>query len=355
MIKIRNRFFNIRLAGILLLAFLMQACGTKKQADTGEADRFDLLISYIESKGDFINSAAAPAVLGITEVLSYSGDKMLMIDLRLPEAYEKGHLESAVSVQPKELIDYFETRIDPSSFDTIVLLSEDGQDALFAVSLLRLLGYNQVFGVRYGMAWHKDFADIWKKNLSSKFQDKLEYSASPEKTPQQAYPVIMSAQEDAYSLLRSRAQMLLEQNPAENKVSAADVFAATSSFYIISYLNDGDYLIGHIPGSVLYQPKKSLSRSTALKTLPTDKPIIVYCHSAHVGSVTVAYLRLLGYNAKTLSYGTNSFMYDIHKEKIVKGLYSEDEILDFPLRTKSSAAPGIKPGQIKMKKSSGGC
>jgi rhodanese-related sulfurtransferase len=350
-----KRIINKQLAGLLLVAIVVYGCGTKKQAETINTDRFEMLISYIESSGDFINSPQAPAVLGITEVLSYAGSKMLMIDLRHPEAFEKGHIESAVSVQPKELIDYFETRIDPSSFDTIVLLSDDGQDALFAVSLLRLLGYDQVFGVRYGMAWHKDFADIWKTNISSRFQDKLVYSASPEKVPQVSYPVITSPMTDGYALLRDRAQALLEQNPAENKVSAADVFANPSSFYIVCYWNEQEYLTGHIPGSVLYLPKKSLSRTTALKTLPAEKPIVVYCNSGHHSSAAAAYLRLLGYNAKTLSFGTNGFMYDIHKEKIVKGLYSDSEMLDFPLRTKDATAPGIKPGQMNIKKSSGGC
>ena len=44
--------------------------------------------------------------------------------------------------------------------------------------------------------------------------------------------------------------------------------------------------------------------------LPVDKPVVVYCGTGHNSGFATAYLRLFGYNARTLKYGNNSFMYD---------------------------------------------
>ena len=47
-----------------------------------------------------------------------------------------------------------------------------------------------------------------------------------------------------------------------------------------------------------------------LKTLPADKPVAVYCYTGQTSAFLVAYLRLLGYDAKSVLYGTNGMIYD---------------------------------------------
>ena len=45
-------------------------------------------------------------------------------------------------------------------------------------------------------------------------------------------------------------------------------------------------------------------------SIPRDRSIVVYCGTGHNSGFATAYLRLFGYDARTLRYGNNSFMYD---------------------------------------------
>lgn len=67
---------------------------------------------------------------------------------------------------------------------------------------------------------------------------------------------------------------------------------------------------GHLPGAIQYTPKESMKLAACLKTLPTNKTIVVYCYSGQTSAALTAYLRLLGYDAKSLVYGTNSMIYN---------------------------------------------
>jgi rhodanese-related sulfurtransferase len=95
------------------------------------------------------------------------------------------------------------------------------------------------------------------------------------------------------------------------KITNATVFGNLSNYYIINYWPAAQYAApGHIPGAMQYTPKESLKLAADLKTLPTNKTIVVYCYTGQTSSHLVAYLRLLGYDAKTLMYGTNGMIYD---------------------------------------------
>jgi rhodanese-related sulfurtransferase len=59
-----------------------------------------------------------------------------------------------------------------------------------------------------------------------------------------------------------------------------------------------------------YTPKETIKLATDLKTLPVGKSIAVYCYTGQTSAFLVAYLRLLGYDAKSILYGTNAMMYD---------------------------------------------
>ncbi len=52
------------------------------------------------------------------------------------------------------------------------------------------------------------------------------------------------------------------------------------------------------------------SLSADLKTLPTDKTIVVYCYTGQTSANLAAYLRVLGYDAKSLKFGTNTMIYN---------------------------------------------
>jgi len=103
-----------------------------------------------------------------------------------------------------------------------------------------------------------------------------------------------------------------------------------TKFYIVNYVNEEKHNFGHIKGAVRYQPSSSLSTSSNLYTLPTNKNIVVNCETGFSAAYTVAYLNILGYNASNLAYGSNSYMNSILVENGWNG-FNAKEINNYPI------------------------
>lgn len=341
---------------IALGGIILWGCGSGSRQESVTTDGFEMMIDYLGKQPDFVNSELAPGAIGIGEVLNYSGTRLHLIDIRSKVEYDTGHLAMAINVPIEELLGYFEQKIDPAGFDTIALISRDGNDAFFAVTLLRILGYHNVYGVKLGMGWHTRFAkEIWGKRVSSDFEAVL--STEPSK-PRKVYPFpeFQTDSSDGYSLIRGRVAELLSSGYQHYRIPARDVFANPGNFYIINYWPENEYLVGHIPGAYQYTPKKSLSVKTELATIPPDRPVVVYCHQGNMSSSAVAYLLLLGYQVQSVEFGTNSFMYNLHREKIGKSLFLPEEAIDYPLRDKTNAGGSANPPPVLVEmKSKGGC
>lgn len=308
------------LAFLLPTLFIFTSCGNPgEQSDattdsltveTTSINEFEILVNYLEENGNFINSKSVPAMIKSKEVHENMGnEKYLVIDLRKQGAYNKGHIEGAINVKTSELINYFENEINTSDYEKIALACYSGQSASYATGVLRLLGYDNVYAMKFGMSfWNSSLAEgVWMKHISSDYQNQLETTANP-KSPAGDYPTISTSNSDPKEILKARAQVALSQSYKTLLVKADEMFSNGSSYYIMNYWPDAKYTAGHIPGAIQYTPKKSLSTTADLATLPTDKPVVTYCFTGqHAGFVT-AYLTILGYDARALAYGANSFM-----------------------------------------------
>ncbi len=116
-------------------------------------------------------------------------------------------------------------------------------------------------------------------------------------------------------ILDARVADLLVEGYGAAAVSNQAVFDNLDDYYIVNYWPADRYADpGHIPGAIQYTPKEAMKLSADLKTLPTDKTIVVYCYTGQTSSFLSAYLRLLGYDAKSLLYGANAMIYDIMKD-----------------------------------------
>ena len=74
-----------------------------------------------------------------------------------------------------------------------------------------------------------------------------------------------------------------------------------------------------------YTPKQSMAYGVDLTTLPTDKTLAVYCWTGQTSAFLTAYLRILGYDAKSLLFGANGMIYDdleAHK-------WSDSQIMEY--------------------------
>jgi rhodanese-related sulfurtransferase len=92
---------------------------------------------------------------------------------------------------------------------------------------------------------------------------------------------------------------------------------------------------GHINGAILYDPATQPFKSANdLKTLPTNKTTVFYCFTGQTSSYFAAYLRMLGYDVRSLLYGANSMIYDLMVSKNVPNTFIPSaEIKKYPFIT----------------------
>jgi len=329
---------NFYLISILLSAsIIIFSCGgteTKEQvAEQVAVNETQILVDYLESNGNFINSKKVPAMIKSKEVHSnLENPKYLVIDIRGTSDFKKGHIANAENVKMKDLIIYFENEITPSDYEKIALVCYSGQTASFSTSVLRLLGYNNVYAMKWGMAsWAMPYGDKWLSHVSNDYAEQLITDVAP-KAAVSALPVLSTGLSNGKAILKTRAKEVLSLKFKTVLVKAPELFDNGTAYYINNYWPLAKYEAGHVPGAIQYQPKKSLDTKADLLTLPTDKKIVTYCFTGQHSAFVTAYLRVLGYDAYSLSFGANSFMNGQLQEN-GKGwhAFTKDAVHDFEI------------------------
>ena len=280
------------------------------------ANEFDILVKYLEANGNFINSSASPAFIDADEVKkNLKNPKYHIIDVRSETWFEYGHIKNANLVKTTELLSYFDYEIDPAEFDKIILVCYSGQSAAYFTSLLRLAGYDNVYNMKWGMSsWRVDFAEkSWLKNTTNDYAGKLETSNNP-KADKGSLPTLNTGKTDAKEILQAQLEKAFATPYKESIIKSPVVFESPESYYIVNYCSDEKYNSGHIPQAIHYQPNSSMSSTSDLSTLPTNKTVLVYSQTGQESAYVVAYLDLLGYDAGNLAYGANSFMHSTLKD-----------------------------------------
>jgi rhodanese-related sulfurtransferase len=291
---------------------------------------FETLVTYLEENGNFINSENAPALISPDELKkNLKNDKYLVIDIRSESWFEYGHIKNAKNLKAEDLMTYFETEIDPASYDRIVMICYSGQSASYFASLLRIAGYDNVYSLDWGMSsWREDFAEnSWLKNISNDFADKLETTVNP-MPENDALPKLETGKTDPAEILKARLQALFEIPYKDYIIKSADIFEAPGNYFIVNYDTADKYELGHIPSAVNLMPR-TLTLDNLAK-LPTDKRIALYDTTGLGTAYAVAYLSLLGYDVGNVAYGANAFMNDILKDNKWEA-FTKKEINMYPV------------------------
>ena len=294
-----------------------------------------LLMDDLKKNGDYVNSKEFPSLIKASIVFGSLGQNIRIIDLRDNEAFSSGHIKGAVNIQFENLPSYFMKEVKPFESDKIIIVCEDGQKSAYSTSLLRLMGYGNVYAMRSGMSgWNKKYAEEgWLKGVSGKYQDKLDKTDNA-KPGKGNLPDLKTNLSSGTEIRDARFKQIFAEGTSDVLISSDEVFANPGNYFIINYERKDKYDSGHIPGAVRYKPDGTLGIPDEMLTIPVDKQVVVYCGTGHNSAFATAYLRLLGYNAKTLRYGNQSFMYD--KMVVDKGTlswqpFSIADIGDYPV------------------------
>jgi len=335
------------------------------------------LLVYLESHGDYINSEALNEFVPVSEVYA-NKSSYLIIDVRTQIEFANGHIENAVNVEPKNLLNYLKS-INNSRYPKTVIVSESGQSAAYYTAMLRFAGYSNIVSMEYGMAaWHHDFAAIWLNAIRNfrEGPDELNYFTNQEypKPSHTNLPQLnfQNGNKSAKEKLDERilkllaagfnerladstispkfAQSILDDGSpsvlVENVYSSFDETANSfTDYHIICFGNnflykahsrDGPFAAqGHLPSAVLYLPLQDLRSTNYLQTIPANAIIAVYDANGHTSAKVAAYLRILGYDVKSILFGANTLFYSrvLWVSSLEPFAFKQTMIMNFPYVT----------------------
>jgi rhodanese-related sulfurtransferase len=219
-----------------------------------------------------------------------------IVSLRSAADYAKGHITGAVNLAFGDLTTL------PKDED-ILAYCYTGQTASMATAILGTLGYD-VQNLLHGMSsWTTDAVVYVKRfDAATAQSDYAVETTANDATETYDYPDIdnTAATSDA-AILEAAAKSVTAKY-----ISATELYGFINDGdddttpFIIDLRASSDYDAGHVPGAVNMGIG---SLADNLDKLPTDKTIVAYCYTGHMAGQATAVLNMLGYDAKSLSFG----------------------------------------------------
>ncbi len=324
---------------LLWMAGLLALSGCAHMApQTQVASETEILLNHFETQGDYFHDS--PSFVMTAQTLRTNmltkPRQQYLIDIRSPEAFDRGHIQGSVLVDFKDLRTHLKG-IDTASYENIVLICFAGQASAYGVSLLRAVGHDNVISLKWGISsWSHVFAEeSWLRNLSSARVGEFVSTPSPPRNPPGPLPTITTGKTTPEAILEARVNQLFQEGFGPVMLGQCclfNEFYINGGFYTINYWTPELYNNpGHIPGAVNYPPgEKPFKRSTHLATLSTSVPNVLYCFTGQTSAYVAGYLRILGYDARSLLFGANSMIYDKMKEnKVPNTFIPETEIMNY--------------------------
>jgi len=318
---------KVWMLAILFISFFVVSCDKDDEEPLNEAQ---VLIEYLESVdsplGKYYVNTTMPAITSATDVHNLMAvNAVYIIDIRSATDYADGHIEGAVNVAAGDVLSHVQG-INTEDYDKVVIVCYTGQTAAWATSILQLMGYDNVYSMAFGMcSWNAHFADRWNNNTKNTYATQF-VSEATAKGEEGDLPELSTGKETGQEILESQVTSVLADGFGAANVSATEVFGNLDNYYIINYWPEAEYTDpGHIPGAVQYTPKQSIALAADLKTIPADKTVVVYCYTGQNSANLTAYLRVIGYDAKSLLFGTNGMIYN----EMTKSKWTTDAIMGY--------------------------
>jgi len=315
------------LIGMIAVLFL-SACKKDEPTPTPgptPTDNFGVFKQYLIDNNmdipDVINGWITTA-----EAVNDDLDNFYVIDIRSAEDYADGHIPGAVNSTLGAIL----TAAGNSDGKPIIVACYTGQTAGHAVMALRLSGYTDAKVLKWGMcSWNSETASKWQSNIGSDAVGHANWTfpAAPATNTDFGDPTIETTAEDGAGILAERVAALL--SGGMNKITNVDVLGTPSDYFVNNYWAEGDNThYGHIADAYRIQPLTL--EGGEYKYLNHDATIVSYCWTGQTSSMLTAYLTVLGYDAKSLLFGSNGMIYD----NLESHKWSDAQIMDYDLETK---------------------
>jgi rhodanese-related sulfurtransferase len=232
-----------------------------------------------------------------------------IIDLRSSGDFNAGHINGAKNVAFANIL----AEITAAGAKKMLVVCYTGQTACYATGLLRLYGKADAVALKWGMSgWNASY-DRWTANTTANPASTSGANWTTAAAPTEAtyeLPTITSALTEGSAILKERVETIVSQGFTENSqyITATTLLANPSNYFINNYFSAANYTeFGHVVGAHRINPMTLASTvaGTMMKNLDPSKTIVTYCYTGQTSAIITAYLRVLGYNAYSLSFGMN--------------------------------------------------
>lgn len=310
-----RKFKNLLLVAVLLGFVAFTGCKQETPVDAHK-----VLKTYLTD-----NNLDLPVILTDWTVAAKDADSILkdadasndfyVMDVREAADFAIGHIANAHNVLLVNVI----TDAPNAAAKTILVVCKTGQTAGYACCALRLKGYKAKV-LKWGMSGWNSSLDVITAKVGNVADGHANWNAAPGIIPANVtfgYPVITTEETEGAKILDERINALLSGGFIS--VTNADVLGTPANYFINNYWAIEDVTkYGNIKGAYRINPLSIVGDE--IKNLDPSKTIVSYCWTGMTSSMVSAYLRILGYDAKSLSFGANGMIHSkLEKNKWTTG------------------------------------
>ncbi|MBK6948299.1 MAG: hypothetical protein IPH16_09765 [Haliscomenobacter sp.] len=290
----------------LVAVLALSLAGCKDDAVEVQESEFNLLTTYMKTNNlDLTNLTGSFVIAGSginVNTADFSVPDYYVLDIRSKADYDLGHIKNAVNVTLANVLE----EAAKAGGKKILVVCYTGQTASRAVAALKLMGYDAKT-LKWGMAsWHADFAGKWTSNaVDFASPNWVTTGAAPAMPTFTTFPTLATGQTDPAKILESRVKtMLLNTAWMETRDNA---LANPGNYFVINYWPQVSWdAFGHINGAYRFMEDLKIDN---LKNIDPAKTCLVYCYTGQTSGITSAWLEVMGYNTKSLGFGSNRIVY----------------------------------------------
>ncbi len=284
--------------------------------------------TLVEAGSEYINDATDCPGYIFAQDLYDNLDLYTVIDIRSQEHFDAGHIDGAYNTTLADLLTAVGTTIPADKAFAIACYT--GQTASYAKFLMEMAGYEDSKFLFMGMStWSLDV-----EGTSWATTDMVANLLGNPETTNNNDDLVWNTYPSTTGTVAERINVVAADG--FQTITYASIEDHLGNYFIINYFGEADYegsgsqgVPGHIPGAYQFNPRASLGMGQMLGKLPTDMTIVVYCWTGQHGAQVTAYLNMLGYDAKSMVYGSNNLFHDLLADSFKK--WDPSFVMDFPL------------------------
>ena len=299
-----KKLFQILFLSAILSIVFFSSCKESGGDDPVPGDNYTTLTTFMAANsmdlGDILTSWIVGPPASVDEVPAFISNYHI-IDLRSDTHFAAGHIEGAVNSTLGNILTAAQDATKP-----ILVVCYTGQTAGHAVTALRLSGYSDAKVLKWGMSGWNSSTTSWADNIGDEAVGHANWSATNSTASNETFdsPNLSATATDGAGILAERVTAML--NGGFKGVINTDVLGTPANYHINNFWDETD--VDHYGHIVEAYRTKPLAISN-MNNLDPNNTVVTYCWTGQTSSMVTAYLSVLGFDAKSLKFGTNGMIY----------------------------------------------